>query len=388
MSRRRAGAIVRLYRRSATLMMFERRGRLVAADYALNIEQPLSLTQFTVLAALDGWSSVSDTARCISHLRPKAVLATLKRLHAWQLIEASDEPSHPRRDALETWGGWLPEAGFFHFSKRDLRRIGLREATRLLGRKVALFTPPPPVKPVAGILAPLDPYPKQGALPRVLLARRSWRRFGAGAVTRREVSTLLGLTWGVQRWMHVVYGIRSALKTSPSSGATHSLEVYLVAQKIRGLPRGIYRYCPDSHKLELVRARIARNAVRRYLGQPWFENCAAAFVMTSIWARVQFKYGSPRTYASVLIEAGHFAQTFCLLATWLGLAPFCTGAFLESTVERALKIDGIGEGAIYATGVGKRPKGVAWAPWPDPRDTPRTSPPALRKTVTRGNIRR
>ena len=44
-----------------------------------------------------------------------------------------------------------------------------------------------------------------------------------------------------------------------------------------------------------------------------------------------------RAYRDVLLEAGHFCQTFCLAATSLGLASFCTGALADSIIEEDLR---------------------------------------------------
>jgi SagB-type dehydrogenase family enzyme len=96
--------------------------------------------------------------------------------------------------------------------------------------------------------------------------------------------------------------------------------------------------------------------MRHYLRQPWFADCPALFVMTSVFERVRFKYPSPRAYRVVLMEAGHLGQTFCLVATWLGLLPFSTAAFADSAIERQLGIDGVDEGVLYAAGVGRPPK--------------------------------
>jgi SagB-type dehydrogenase family enzyme len=90
--------------------------------------------------------------------------------------------------------------------------------------------------------------------------------------------------------------------------------------------------------------------------------------MTAVFERTEWKYPVARAYRAVLIEAGHFAQTFCLTATALGLAPFCTMALADSLIERDLGVDGVSESVIYACGVGSRPPGVDWAPWPaEPR---------------------
>jgi hypothetical protein len=63
------------------------------------------------------------------------------------------------------------------------------------------------------------------------------------------------------------------------------------------------------------------------------------------------------------------------VATWLGLAPFCSMALADSRIERDLKIDGVSESVLYAAGVGTRPQGMDWAPWPGTRKTPQIKAP-------------
>jgi hypothetical protein len=53
-----------------------------------------------------------------------------------------------------------------------------------------------------------------------------------------------------------------------------------------------------------------------------------------------------------MLDAGHLCQTFCLVATWLGLAPFCTAALKDTLIEKDLGIDGICESVLYVAGVG------------------------------------
>ena len=65
-----------------------------------------------------------------------------------------------------------------------------------------------------------------------------------------------------------------------------------------------------------------------------------------------WKYNSPRAYRTVLLDAGHVCQTFCLVSTWLGLAPFCTMAMRDTLIEQDLGLDGISESAFYIAGVG------------------------------------
>jgi SagB-type dehydrogenase family enzyme len=74
--------------------------------------------------------------------------------------------------------------------------------------------------------------------------------------------------------------------------------------------------------------------------------------MTAVFARTMWKYDRARAYRVVLLEAGHLCQTFCLTATRLGLAPFCTAAFKDSLIEKTLALDGISESVLYVAGVG------------------------------------
>ena len=82
-------------------------------------------------------------------------------------------------------------------------------------------------------------------------------------------------------------------------------------------------------------------------------------IFTAVFERYQWKYDEPRAYRAVFIEAGHQCQTFCLMATDLGLAPFCSMALADGAIETDLGIDGVSESAIYLAGVGTRPPGVA-----------------------------
>jgi SagB-type dehydrogenase family enzyme len=112
--------------------------------------------------------------------------------------------------------------------------------------------------------------------------------------------------------------------------------------------------------------------------QTWYRPAAALVLMTAVFARAQWRYPYSRAYRSVLFEAGHHCQNFLLLATSLGLAPFCTGALADSRIEADLGVDGASEAVLYACGVGARPAGVEWGPWPDPASTPKLFPPRAR----------
>ncbi len=236
---------------------------------------------------------------------------------------------------------------------------------RHLQRKAA-HTPPPPVvkRYPRARRVPLPAVDSRGDFPQTLLARRTWRDFAQAPVTLDELSTLLGLTWRVQKWLDIPGHGRAAFKTSPSGGARHPLEAYVWARRVQGLRPGVYHYAADLHLLERLKAPAVTPRVVSYLPTQWWYGSAPLLIlMTAVFPRVQWRYEFPRAYRVVLAEAGHFCQTFCLTATWLGLAPFCSMALADSRIERDLGIDGVTESVLYAAGAGRRPRDRAR--WPD-----------------------
>ena len=192
---------------------------------------------------------------------------------------------------------------------------------------------------------------------RALVERRTWRKFSKKPVELSLLGNLLGLTWGVRKWVEIPKVGAVAVKTSPSGGALHPIEAYVLARNVSGLRSGLYHYNAADHRLELLRRGAGSRQITEYLAnQYWYGGAAFVVFMTAVFARTRWKYDYARAYRAVLIEAGHLCQTFCLTATWLGAAPFCTMAFADSKIEKALGIDGISESVLYVAGAGTRPE--------------------------------
>jgi SagB-type dehydrogenase family enzyme len=340
-------------------------GGIVTCNFAAG-ERVLGDALVTHVLTLCGdWTTVAELRRQLEGMRKQDTDKLLDQMLRHRLLVRVGDPEDPRERALDSWGAWNPAAGFFHFTTKNLPVPADREASerRLIEEKRTQGSPPP-VKRYAGASVALPPVQRSGEFVDVLLKRRTWRSFSPAALTLSEIATLLGLSFGVQRTEQSTLG-PVHLKTAPSSGARQPLEAYLLAVNVDGLPAGVYHYAADAHVLELVKRGANPRTVAKYIpGQWWYESAAAVFILTAVFARTQWRYRFPRAYRSVLLEAGHVCQTFCLVATWLGLAPFCTGRFADRVVERALRVDGVTESFIYGAGVGRRPAGVDWAPLP------------------------
>jgi SagB-type dehydrogenase family enzyme len=354
-------------RRSPHLVAYWTDEGFVIANYASGASVLADALASRVLDLCAAWTPIRALRKQLHGLGAAEVhdLVT-SMLDARLLLRRGARLSRQER-ALAGWQHWNPAAGFFHFSTKNVPPPANRErAEQALRDEAAATGMPPKTKDYPGSPAVALPVPQtRGQFARVLLERRTWRSFADAPVSLDQVSTLLNLTWGVQQ-VAVSPGLGEIhLKTSPSSGARQPLEAYMLALTVDGLPPGLYHYRGDTHSLERIREGADRALIRRYIpGQWWYDSAAALFMMTAVFPRTQWRYRFPRAYRSVLLEAGHVCQTFCLVATWLNLAPFCTGRFADSFVEQELGVDGVTESFVYGGGIGTRPAGQRWAPWP------------------------
>ena len=365
-----------LFRRSPWLVSYWDAGGFVVENYATRARVSADPLASQILDFFGEWRTVDALALQLRSYRRSSLREAVSGLAAHTLLERSDRAADPRTTALASWSAWNPHAGLFHFGTKDVPyNTDPDTADRWLRRKARREPPPPPLKRLAGARRTALPPPRLGGeFTDVLLARRTWRSFSRRALDLGSLATLLGITWRVQGWMDFGSLGKGALKTSPSGGARHVLEAYVLVRRVRGLAPGLYHYEAGRHRLALVRRGLKRGQIAAYLPTQWWYGAASAVVlMTAVFPRSQWKYGFPRAYRTVLIEAGHFCQTFLLVATWLGLAPFCSMALADSAIERDLGVDGVTESVLYAAGVGTRPAGVSWAPWP-PQRSRRPSP--------------
>ena len=310
------------------------------------------------LDGLEEWTTVTALAKRPGMKAPHAEIERhIRRLARLGLIETGTTPASP-------WAAWMPEAAFFHFGTRARTfAADPRDQDVQLRAKARDDPPPASTKHSPGKRRSLPQPVALGAMSDCLLARRTWRNFEPAPLPLPDIATLLQLTWGVQQ-RGAVKGLGSVvLKTSPSAGARHPVEAYLLALRVQDLPAGAYHYDADSHELVDLRRRMTPARLQRLIGnQDYYRDAAAVIIMTAVVARSMWKYPRSRAYRAMLLDAGHLGQTFCLAATALGLAPFCTMAFAESPLERLLRVDGVSECAIYAVGVGTRATGYETKP--------------------------
>jgi SagB-type dehydrogenase family enzyme len=347
-----------LFRRAPCLISYWDAGELIFENYAVGTRISADPLTTLVLHVFDRWRSIDALAARLHEFTPSSLRTAVRILERHGLLQRSKAREDARTRATAAWAPWNPEAGFFHAATKDVEFTDQRAVDRHLRRKAKQSPLPQAFKRYANARRLRLPRPSyEGPFSNVLLSRRTWRTFSRRPLSAADLGLLLGLTWGVHGWIELRGQGRLPLKTSPSGGDRHPIEVYVLARAVKGVPRGLYHYAPDRHELELVREGASARQIVGYLPtQTYFGPAAALMLMTAVFARTQWKYEFARAYRVVMAEAGHLCQTFCLAATWLGLAPFCTMALADSKIERDLGVDGVSESVLYAAGVGTRPR--------------------------------
>lgn len=258
--------------------------------------------------------------------------------------------------------------------KADLVPVDIIPSDQRLG-----IAPPPlqvPLAVAAGI-ASIEPIPlpapdtvrhlSSASFESVTAARKSRRAYGPREISQEELSFLLWASAGIKQAEKAKRpGTVWALRTVPSGGCRHPLELFVYARRVAGVDPGLYRYRPIEHALAPVRsapehAAAAQGAAleaqdaafdRALYGQLW--DCAALFVWTAVPYRTEWRYHQASAKI-ILLDAGHACQALYGACEALGLGTCALGAYEQAALDRLLGVDGNEELAIYAAPVG-RPK--------------------------------
>ncbi len=212
-------------------------------------------------------------------------------------------------------------------------------------------TRPAPYKRYPGRPVRSLPYPDtDGGLPlwKAMATRRSIRDF---SLVPLELAQLSQLLWAAQGITAEHFGYR--FRTAPSAGALYPVETYVVVNRVRDIPPGVYHYAVEQHALEeLKTGDFGQEIARAALDQKIACDASVVFVWTALFKRCTWKYRQ-RGYRYVYLDAGHIAQNVALAAVGLGLGSCQIGAIYDQEVNDLLGVDGTTESAIYLTVIGR-----------------------------------
>lgn len=180
--------------------------------------------------------------------------------------------------------------------------------------------------------------------------RKSRRSYTTEAINLEELSFLLWATQGLREKRSAARNYR----TVPSAGCRHALETYIVAFRVEGIPKAVYRYLPMSHQLvEVAKHQDLEGLLTRAaLDQSFAGKSAMTFIWTTIPGRMEWRY-SRTSYKVIALDAGHVCQNLYLACEAIGAGTCAIAAYDQEFTDSILGIDGIDEFTIYMAPVGK-----------------------------------
>lgn len=244
-------------------------------------------------------------------------------------------------------------------SVREAREEGLDTSEGLRDR----YGPPPPTQYLradGGAVLPLARTPRT-AFDDLLDRRSSCRNFDVGkSMPQAQFAQILARVFGARGGARAADDFDVLKKTSPSGGALHPTEAYLIVQRVEGIVPGLYHYLARDHALQRLPWEgtpgelnaLARLAV---VGQQWFSDAHVLVVLAPRFARNFWKYRNhSKAYRVCILDVGHLSQTLFLSATEQGLGAFITAAINEVDIERAFGLTAYVDGPLAVCGFGLR----------------------------------
>jgi SagB-type dehydrogenase family enzyme len=174
---------------------------------------------------------------------------------------------------------------------------------------------------------------------QVLRKRRTCRRFSRSRVLdTATVSTLMHLAARAHGTLRNDFFGTLMLRTSPSGGAMHPVEIYPQTFRVKGLPERSWYYDPMGHELVELGDCSEDDIYGMSQQQSGCRDMPLAFIITARFERNLCKYRYAKSYAFTLLDVGHFAQTLLLCCEAVGLRTFLTPAL---NVPRAMTYLGL-----------------------------------------------
>ncbi len=219
--------------------------------------------------------------------------------------------------------------------------------SRLRARRAALL----PRKPYPGVGRQALPAPDWVDGTGLFDVARAWNpdvAFAGASLPLEQLSTLLALTNGITQ-----PGPRLPLRAAPSAGALYAGEVYVVAERVKGIAPGAYSYSVMEHALVPVNADARLADVAAALERPSeVEGAAAAILLTNVFARYRGRYAN-RGYRYALIDSGHIGENLRLAAAESGLGERAPLRWEDDQLNGLLRIDGRAEAVCDVHLIGK-----------------------------------
>jgi SagB-type dehydrogenase family enzyme len=349
-------------RRSRSIIAYWEDGEFVIENYLYGKQTTVSPIVAYILQKLDNYQFRESILELLSKVPDAALLVDLLISQGVFVVEGSDLDK--KEQMIDKIWKWKIDARYFHYStEKTIFETNLDVENRNLADLAKINPPPSPFKDygdgsieikLAGLFNDNSLMTgNEESFWRTLYDRRTRRSFIRKKISFLDFSRIMLWTWGKTKTIKDPDVGEYILKTSPSGGARHPIEVYPLVLRVEGISQGVYHYSVRYHGLRLIKAGSFEDlAVHLCAGQECVRDSCVVFFMTAKLERSMWKYPQSHAYRVILLDAGHLGQTFHLVCTKLKLAPFTTAATNDPKIESIIGVDGVTEVPLYTAVAG------------------------------------
>ncbi len=169
-----------------------------------------------------------------------------------------------------------------------------------------------------------------------------------------DISTLaqiLFFSGGITREMKFDSGTYY-MRAASATGALYPIELYVICKDIKGLPAGVYHFCPGDFSLtELRHGDYTTKLAAMAGGIPDILSSPITVAFTSLAWRNAWKYGD-RSYRHWFWDSGVIAANFLAVTVSAGLRSTLVVGFVDSAVNNLLCLEQRKEAAIALVPIG------------------------------------
>lgn len=341
-------------KRSSALIFYYNDGQFTGENYISGKLSVLSPPVLGILEKLDHYQPYHTVIETLAHVpeAEKLVASLIDR----DIIICEGSDIAAREDTLDTWEWDLPARHYHSRTNYVSFEANNTYVYSELDKKALEKRPPSPYYEIEGLSYKELPAPDNLpslTLQESLLARRTCRKYSGASISASRLSDLLYYSFGKTGELNGGSIGDVIFRTSPSGGARHPAEVYVVVNNVDGWDAGIYHYKTKTHSLGLIEAGDFREwGVRICSKQEWVENASVCCILTSMLKRNMWKYENSHAYRVINMDLGHLGQTFHLVSTAMGLGPFTTAALNCRLIEEKIKNDPYLQPALYVCAAG------------------------------------
>jgi len=176
-------------------------------------------------------------------------------------------------------------------------------------------------------------------------------------LNKQKLSYMLYLTFGEIFSANFPIVGKILAKTSPSGGARHPSEAYILLLKnLDNIPAGVYHYSVKRNGLEYLTSLGSITKTKKYFYKTSHVkdfNAEVIIVISSIFERNMWRYREIRTFRVIFLDIGHLLSTLRIITKSLGMDVLINHSFDDYLVQKLLGLTTGKERPLYCAIIGK-----------------------------------